>query len=68
MMTTWKSWDDLAKWFADLLEGRDELNEEMEELRQQWVGELEDREEIIETLFAKIANDVRYVLGVGARE
>ena len=60
-VTTWKSWDDLAVWYQGLLEGRNEAGTELETEAKEWTKGLESEEEIIAALFAKVANDVRYV-------
>ncbi|MDF1741954.1 MAG: DUF3857 domain-containing transglutaminase family protein [Verrucomicrobiales bacterium] len=60
-VTTWKSWDDLAVWYRGLLEGRNEPDAELAAKAKEWTKGLESEEDIIGALFAKVANDVRYV-------
>lgn len=60
-VTTWKSWDDLAVWYQDLLKGRNEPGIELETEAKEWTKGMESEEEIIDALFSKVANDVRYV-------
>ncbi len=60
-LTSWETWDDLAVWYAGLLEGRGDLPDELKSKLAGWTKDLTTEEEIIETLYSKVANDVRYV-------
>ncbi|MGJ8637757.1 MAG: DUF3857 domain-containing protein [Opitutaceae bacterium] len=57
--TTWKSWDDLAKWYAELIE-EEALSDQLKEAVEDRTLGLESKREIIEAVHAMIASDVRY--------
>lgn len=58
--STLGDWDAFARWYAQLLEGVSKPSEQLREQVEQWVQGAQDREEIIDILFERVANDVRY--------
>ena len=64
-LTTIASWDDIARWYSSLTRGRDTPSPALAAKADDWTRDLDastpaGRDAIIRTLFAKVANDVRY--------
>jgi transglutaminase-like putative cysteine protease len=59
-LSTIAAWNDVGRWFGGLLRGRDQLSPALASQVDEWTKGMTDRDEIIRTLLAKVANDVRY--------
>ncbi len=59
-LSTWQNWGALGQWFQSLLEGRDELPEELKAEVKTWIRDAQSPQEILHILTDKAANDVRY--------
>lgn len=59
-LTTLAGWEDFAKWYGGLLAERDSLEPELAEKVDLWTKEAKTPREILDVLFDKTANDVRY--------
>ena len=59
-LTTVDSWDQIAAWFTELLQGRNELGPELEKELAGWTKGLTDRRAIVDAVTGKVANEVRY--------
>jgi transglutaminase-like putative cysteine protease len=55
------SWEDVGRWFRDMLQGRDELSPELAKQVDAWVPAGASRAATIAALHARVADDVRYV-------
>lgn len=65
-LTSIASWEDIGRWYAGLVSGRDKLAPTLAAKVDEWTRGLDAtssadaRDEIIRILFAKVTNDVRY--------
>lgn len=59
-VSTLDSWDEVARWFGDLLAARSELGPELESALLGWTEHASDRTATIARIFDHVANDVRY--------
>lgn len=59
-LTSFDSWDGVADWVRELASTRNILDDSLKAEIDQWTEGIESEEEIIEVIFDKVANDVRY--------
>lgn len=59
-VTTLASWDEVARWFQDLLAERDIVSPSLAAEADSWLRDIGNREEKIALLYAKVADEVRY--------
>jgi len=59
-LTTFTDWDGVAAWYAGLLGQRIELGDELEALVDEWTADAAQPGRVLEILYDKVANDLRY--------
>jgi len=58
--TTLSSWDQIAAWFDTLVASRSDLGPDLQAEVEKWTKGLTDRQQIVEILQDKVANQIRY--------
>ncbi len=59
-LTTFADWNRMAAWYQTLLDGRSELGDELKQSVDEWTAGATTPREILDILYDKVANDVRY--------
>ena len=59
-LTTFADWNEMAAWYQTLLDGRNELGDELKQSVDEWTAGATTPRDILDILYDKVANDVRY--------
>ena len=57
---TFADWDEMAAWYQGLLANQDALDDELKAKVAEWTAEAKSPREILEALYDRVANDIRY--------
>jgi hypothetical protein len=60
-MGTLKSWDDIARWYRGLIDGRNTLGPVLAKAADGWTKGMDKSEDVIKTLHRNVADQIRYV-------